>query len=348
MALKYGYATQGMFSFKTKEASYGAAVTINSSNFFSLLGAKIKVEWPDLVADDGDMITGSEFPTEQEIQEADTRIIITEERAHPSFVAAAMALATGSNTPAQDGALVAYRHLAVPMAAGSAMPSINAVVELGGIKRLYKGLFAESVKISGQKGGYINCELVLRGNGSRPADVTAFVASISESWLKVRNIRAWMESGANISISATPAQGAEDISSATPDVLSNRFKSFEFSWSNNPEKQLDNLGVDHGVRAAALKFGLTHNDGTEVGYYEAQDNLACEIDLDSGTIIASTGAFKYGLDMIFPLGRLKKAPLPDGGTTGILDAEYEVLLMDNGTDPLFKCYTYNAIAAFLA
>ncbi len=345
---KYGFATEGMFSFLTKEVSYGAAVVINSTNFFSLRGAKIKVEWPDDVKDDGDMVTGHEFPTTQEILQAQTRITITEDKAHPAFVAAAMAIAAGSNTPAQDGVLTAFRHKAVPIAYGSAMPTINGVVKIGGGQYLYKGLFAESVKISAKKGDYLSCELVLRGNGSRTTDATSFVAWPAESWFKSRNIRAWKESGANISISPTPVQGAEDISSATPAALAPRLESFDFSWANNPELQLDNLGVDMGRRAASLKYSLLYDDTTEIGHYANQDNLALEFDLDSGTIIAATGAFKYGIDLIVPCCSLKAAPIPDGGETKILKADYDVTIKDDGTNPIFEFYTYTSIAAFIA
>lgn len=348
MGVKFGYATQGMFSFFTKEASYGAAVTVNGTNFMTLKGAKIKVEWPDDVSDDSDMITGYEVGTTQEILQAKVRITITEERSHPSFVAGARALVFGSNTPAQDGAFAAYRHKAVAMANSGTLPSINGIVIVGGIQRLYKGLVADSYKESASKDGYLSTELVLIGNGTRVANADSFPAWTSESWLKARNIRCWLETGANIAIAATPTQGTEDISSATPDALSTRFLSYEFGFNNSVDPQLDNLGMDIGKRTYSLKIGLTHNDGTELGYYEAQDNCAVEIDLDSGTLIDAGGAFKFGSNLVIPRSRIKSAPLPDGGETGRLPVDLDFTLLDDATNAVAIAHTYVAAAAFIA
>lgn len=348
MAIKFGYTTQGMFSFFTKEASYGAAVTVNGTNFMTLKGAKIKVEWPDNVSDDADMVTGYEFGTSQEILQAQVRITITQERSHPSFVAAARAIILGSNTPTQDGAETAYSHKAVPMANSAALPSINGIVVIGGEQRLYKGLVAQSYKESASKDGYVQTELVLVGNGTRTVSADSFPAWVEESWLKARNIRCWLETGTDISIAATPAQGAENISSATPDALSTRFRSYEFSYENDVEFKLDNLGTDIGRRKAALKISLDYTANTEIGYYENQANCAVEVNLDSGSVVDPQGAMKFGMITRVPRCRIKSAPLPDGGEPGRLGADLDFTILDDGTNDEVILHTYIAAAALIA
>jgi hypothetical protein len=337
-----------MFSFFTKEASYGAAVTVNGTNFLTLKGAKIKVEWPDDVADDSDMVTGTEFGTSQEILQAQVRITITEERSHSSFVAGARALTLGSNTPAQDGAETAYRHKGVLMANSASLPSINGIVVLGGNQLLYKGLVAQSYKENAAKGGYLTTELVLVGNGTRVANADSFPAWVDEAWLKARNLRCWLETGANISLDAAPTQGAESISSATPDALSTRFRSYEFSVDNKTEFQLDNLGVDIDRRDASFKIEMDYSDATEIGYYTAQDNCAVEVDLDSGSLVDPQGAFKFGCRTRIPRCRIKSAPIPDGGETGRLGSSLDFKILDDATNPVVETFTYIAAAALLA
>jgi len=345
---KYGWATKAMFSFKKKEATYDAAVTINSTNWFGVRGCKIKLEWPDIVMDNADSISGYEFPTQQEIAQNDVKITLTEERCHASFLGAAMALASGVCTSTKDGAFNAWQHYSYPSAL-NANVSVNGMVMIGTTQYLYKGLVAESVKISAGKEGYLNCEIVLRGSGTRAVDATAFIdPPANEPWLKVRNIRAWLESGTDITIDTTPAQGAENISSATPTPLVTRFRSFEFGWTNNIEKQLDNVGIDTGKRNATCKFSLVYSDGTELANYTAQDNLAFEVNLDSGTVIDAGGAYKWGFILIVSSGRLKVAPIPDGSQTGILTADYEFLVMDDTVNPGFLAFTYNGISQYIA
>jgi hypothetical protein len=170
---------------------------------------------------------------------------------------------------------------------------------------------------------------------------------VTESWLKARNTRCWLETEGNISIDAAPTQGAESISSATPDSLSSRIRSWEWSINNAPEWQLDNLGVDLGRRQYSVKISLDYSTTTEIGYYTAQDTCALDIDIDSGTLIAAA-VFKYGSRVRIPAAQIKAAPLPDGSEPGKLGCDLEFTVLDNGTDEEIQCFTYIAAAALLA
>jgi len=64
------------------------------------------------------------------------------------------------------------------------------------------------------------------GSGSRAESATAFVPSLTESWLMVKNMSAFLESGAAISIDAALTQGAENISSGVPRDINARLESF--------------------------------------------------------------------------------------------------------------------------
>jgi hypothetical protein len=51
---------------------------------------------------------------------------------------------------------------------------------------------------------------------------------------------------------------------------------------------------------------------------------------------------------VLPLGKLKEAPAAEGGIADKLTRNYNVTLLADGTNKIFKFVGYNAIAAYLA
>lgn len=347
-----GFKRRIMLSLYKKEATYDAGVTMNSTNACEMYGFDSDLEsWPDDVADDGGEITGFEFPTTQEIIRQKVELDYSEPRIKPNTLAGLGALVLGNVAATQDGALVAYRQLVTPIAHATALPSIQAE-SLSGTQYAYKGVVGKSLKISGKEDGFVSASAKMIGSGTRATSATAFAAKITESWIKTTQMKVWLESGANISISATPVQDAEDISIATPDDLKIRIKSFDFEWDNN---NFTNFGYGSSVlqendkgarRTAKLTFSLIYQDDTELAYYTAQDTVAIEFDA-KGALIAAGGAMFYGMDLIVPAFKLK--PISKKGKVGdFLTQDFEALLIDNGTNPLVQLYVYTAKTGYLA
>ena len=351
-----GWDEQFMLSGFSKEATFDTGVTMNASNAFSLKGfSPIGVEWDDTVVNDKDDVTNTEFGTDQELVEQGVKLPVALPKAKPNDVAALATLTLGSITSTLDVA-TAYGHKITPVAMGSALPSIQAEHKKGGIQYAYKGIKSNSLKLSAEAGGHLSVESELIGSGTRSASATAFVASITESWMKMNNAKCWTETGSNISITGTLVQGAQDISNVTPDDLKVRIKSFEFGYNNNLEKQIGFGGagvaqdIDYARRTMDLKFTLNFLNSaaaTEFAYYTAQDAVAFEIDL-KGSIISGGGTSYYGVQLIIPRGKLKKAPLPQGGPSDILTQEYELDIQNDGTNDPVIIEVYNAQAAYLA
>jgi hypothetical protein len=362
MAKQFRKLDQLMLSLGDKEASYDAgpaAWTAGSAVQLFAFGDAY-VEWDDQIVSDRDTIHGSQFATISEIIRQDARLAYAEPLVRPTHLGGLAALAGGVVAVAQDGVLVAYRHKVTPVAADVALPSIGMIEKASGEQYKYGGLCLESFRLTrgGPNNAYHSIEAGLVGSGTRAADATAFVTKGGESALTWGKTKCWLETGTNIAIAATPAQGAENISDDTPDNLSARLLNYEFRHTNAlqledgyfPGSGKVRGRLDHGgARGAHISLTLIVNPATlatERAYYENRDAVAIEINQDSGVIIASTGVFKFGFILIIPKLHLEK---PTRGTQedfNIITLEGDA--MDDGTNPLWQLYTYNAYAAYLA
>jgi hypothetical protein len=344
-----------MMSLFKKEASYNAGVTMNSANACELSGFDSEpADWPDELPTDEGEVTGSEQATVQEILRNKVEIAYSEPKAKPNSLTGLAALVLGNIVSVQDGGLAAYRHYITPIAWNTPLPSIQ-VEEKAGNQWAYTGVVGKSLKISGKQDGFISLAAQLIGSGSRVTSATGFAAKISESWLKTTQIKVWLETGANISITATPSQDVEDISSATPDDLKVRIMSFDFEWDNQNHL---NYGYGSSVlqendkggeRKASLKFSLYLDDTTilnELDYYLNQDVTAIEFD-SKGALIAAGGTMYYGMSLVIPAFKIKK--ITRKAARGDLHSlDVDTTIINDGSNPVVKLHTYTAKAAYLA
>lgn len=350
-----GWNRQLMMSLFTKEASYDAGVTMNNTNAFSLTGFELDTSWDDTVVNDKGEVTGKEHGYDQDIISYGYKSTLKFPKVTPNTLAGLAQLALGARSSTKDGAFTAYVHKITPVAVGTALPSVQLEEKFGGLQYYYKGVKCNTLKLSGESGGLLALEAELIGSGTRGTSVTAFANTISESWMKLTNCKVWLESGADISITAGALnQNAEDISGATPDSLYPRLKSFEWSWDNKLEKQ-EGMGqlsgalqdLDYARRACGLKFSLIFNDGTELAYYTAQSACAIEFDL-KGALVAAGGSMYFGMDLIIPRFKLKPTPLPKGGPNDTLIQDFDCEVFDDGVNTASIISVYNAQAAYLA
>lgn len=355
MANKMGWNSQIMASFFKKEASYNAGVTMTAPNACSLKGfGNGPAAWKDKVVNDKDEVSGLEHGYDQEIVEKGLEMSLSFPKAKPNDLIGLSALALGAIASTQDGALAAYKHKITPVAAGTDLPSIQVEEKWGGVQQYaYQGLKVNTLKISGKAGDLVSIEASLIGSGTRTESVTAFVASISESWLKVNQMTAWLENGAAISIDSALTQAAENISSGTPRDIKAVIDSFEVTYNNNLEPIVGFGGagvlnsLDYKRRAIELKFSMLFKDKTDLDHYLNQTAYAFEVDL-KGSLIAVGGTMYYGAQIIVPRFKLKAPPLPKGGPGDFLKADFECEVFEDGTNAPLIIEAYNAIPAYLA
>lgn len=349
-----GWNQSLMMSLFGAEAEYDAGVTISTATACSMSGYEFEPTWDDTVTSDKGDVTGKEHGYNQEITAYGFSGTYKESKAKPNSLAGLGALVMGSVTDTQDGALTAYKHTIVPVTIGTGLPSIHIEHLKGGLQYKYTGIKGNSLKLSGEAGGFVSLEAALIGSGTRETSETSFVAAITESWLKMSSMSVFLESGANITITAAASrvQGAENISSDTPDDLGAKFKSFEFTYNNNATGQPGAGGegvfqdIDYGRRSVSMKIGLLQDAATELAYYTGQSVVALELNL-KGALIADGGAMYYGADLIIPRCKIKSAPLPTGGVDDDLTQEFDFEVFDDGTNHPAELIVYNAQAAYL-
>ena len=168
MNTKKGWEQSLMISSLTKEASYGASVPVNASNFQGVKAhTDYNPEWGDEVQTDKDTVSGAEHGTDLDIIGQAFTVGLVQPRAKPNFVNAMMLAALGSVTVTQDAALVAYKQKAVPIAVGSPLPSFNLIGKKGGLQYLHKGCKVGSASLSGEEGKPAQFEVEIIGSGAR-------------------------------------------------------------------------------------------------------------------------------------------------------------------------------------
>ena len=351
---KKSWKQEMMMSLFKKEATYDAGVTMSNANACGMSGFLLDPKWPDEIKNDKGSVTNYEHGNTQEITNTRVELTYTEDKAKPNSLAGLAMLTLGAITSTQDAALASYKHKITPVAHGTALPSMQVEHLKGGLQYAYKGIKGNTLKLSGEAGGYAQLEAALIGSGTRATSATAMAAKISESWMKLSNCKVWMETGANISTTIdTPlVQGTENISSATPDTIHTRLKSFEWMWNNNLKPQ-DGFGgagvyqdIDYGRRMQDLKFTMLFNDATELAYFTAQDACAIEFDL-KGAIVVATSVNYFGFHLVIPRFHIREAPLPVGGVDEELTAEFVCECEEDGTNSPVIIEVYSAQASYL-
>lgn len=351
---KKGWDAYLMASVFEKEATYAAGKTHTSGTSCSFKGFDFDPGHADVVTNDKDEINGKEHGYDQEITAYGNNPALKFARVRPNDLAAFAALVMGAVTPNQDGALTAYRHRIVPVTDGAGLPSISLVHKIGGIQTEYKGAVGNTLRLSGSAGGFLSMDVGMIASGNRATNAATFAAAISESWMKIDQCKFWLETGADITIGATPVQGSEDISSTTPDNLSIRAKSFELGWDNKAEGQPGFGGggylqdVIYGRRAATFKASIQFADAVEIAYFTSQAVCAVELDFKAAGLIAVGGAMYYGAHIVIPRMKIKAFPQPKGGVNDALSQDFDFEVFENGTNPAVIMDVYTAQDAYLA
>lgn len=351
---KKGWDAYLMASVFEKEATFAAGKTHTNSTSCSLKGFEFDPGYGDVITNDKDEINGKEHGYDQEITAYRNNPSLKFARVRPNDLAAFASLVLGSTTPTQDGAHTAYRHRIVPIADGNDLPSISLVHKIGAIQTEYKGAKGNTLALSGEAGGFLSMDVGMIASGSRAANTDTLAAAITESWIKIDQLKVYLETAANITIAASPTQATEDISSATPDDLSIRGRSFAFEWDNKAEGQPGFGGagylqdVIYGRRAASLRMSIQFASSAEIAYFTAQDACAIELDFKAAGLIASGGAMYYGAQIVVPRAKIKAYPQPKGGVNDSLIQDFEFEIFENGTNPAVILDVYTAQAAYLA
>ena len=363
MALELHYLDKLMLTTLTKETSYNTEVsTWDATTCQSLIdydGASAHELYDDTIVTNADVITGKEFISHQELPRQSVRINYNEPRVKPNTLAALLGLTLGSITSTQDGILIAYRHKIVP-GSGVAIPSVGAQTKHGdnGAQYKYTGIKSDNVVFS-DNAPYCRCQSALIGSGTRSTATDAFVGSVAENWLRWGDAKIYLRDVTGISpitIPSTPSQTASNLG-GSPINISTRVLSWTWTWNNNLVPDFGyraSTGAVRGnfhptKRSATISFTVecdSADEATHLSYYFTQAQLALELNLNSGTLIAATGAFKYGVIMVLP--RLQLTAIPRGETNQLENLTFTANILDDTTNPQVAIWVYDNVPAYLA
>lgn len=348
---------QLMLSLFDKEATYDigpSAWTAGSACSMKDFRDSVQDEWPDELGDNRGQV-GSEFATRQEILRRSARIPYTTDQAKPNELAGLIGLNLGTVVSVQDAALTAYRHKLTKAAAYS-LPSIGAQLKHeGGRQYRYYGVKGDGFTLS-QAGGYMSLEAPLLGSGTRATAADAFAAAISEDPVLWANASIFVKAVTSaISIPATPAQGSANLGGSEVN-LSTRVLEYNLNWNNalngpggyragSKARQMLKASPRSGTLRLSVEVDQT-TEAAQLDYYLNQSDIAVELNIDSGTIIAATGAFKFGMIAIIPQVRFKS--LGKSVVDGYEALNFEGEVMNDETNSELVVFVYNAQSVYLA
>ncbi len=351
------YQRQLELSLFDREATYDAgpgAWTSGSACSMLDFDPKTQDDWPDVLGSNEGQV-GRELASRIEIVRQDVKIPYAEAQAKPNSLAGLLALNLGTVASTQDGAVVAYRHK-ITKAVSYSLPSIGAQMKHeGGRQYKYTGLKGDGYTLA-MNADYLRLDAPLLGSGTRSTAADAFAAAISENPLLWANAKNFVKatSGA-ISIPAIPVQGAANLGGSEVN-LSTRILDFSHAWTGalaGPAGYRAGSNVRQnlkaGRRSGVVKFGLevdVATEAAELDYYLNQSKVAVELNIDSGTIIANTGVFKYGLIVIIPQIQFKTIGKNVEGEYEKID--YDGTIMDDGTNSEVVIFVYDAQTTYLA
>ena len=361
MAIQRHYLDQLMLSLFDKEATYDAGpggwLAANACSMLEFDDASAHTEWNDLIVGNEDVVLSKEFADKQEIARQDVRINYTEPRVKPNTLAGLVGLTLGTVASTQDAALTAYRHKLTPANAFS-LPSIGAQTKHeSGRQYDYKGVKSDGYSLS-LNDAYLQFASTLIGSGTRAIASDTFPAAISEDWHRWGDAKVFVKdtAGTPITDPGTPVQGSANLGGSEVE-LSSRVMSFSHEFVNGLQADLGYRSgsakvrgnLHPGRRSGSISIGIEVDSATEAAeldYYLNQAKLALEVNLDSGTIIAATGAFKFGLIMIIPL--LQLTSLPRGSEAERETLTFEGKILDDGTNAEIIWHVFNAQSIYLA
>lgn len=359
MAKKFGYQKRCMLSLPTKEASYGAGVTVSAANYHLMNGYVLEAKPDDKLDSDLEAVNGYEFMTERDIIEYRTSFGYEQPRGTPNAIAGLGKLAFGAATATQDAALTAYKHYITKVAAGTDLPTIGMVVDPANRQDTYKGVGAGSFKLSGEKEGIIKVAADLITSGELTESASTWQSKVTEVLMRFADMEVYIHQNPDPATdwiaAAALSQTTDNISSGhTLTSIGSRVRSFSFEHNNNPDLIANAggggylQGIDFGRRSASLHLSLDYVDETERDYYTAGDDLSLEFNCKSSTLVAAGGAFYYGFILRFSQVRPKQRPEPKGGPGDAYTLDLDFDVMNDGTNTEYDLTVYTAIAAYLA
>lgn len=359
MALERDFVKQFMISHGDKEATYDAGPALWTAGAANSLidWEPFDPIWNDTHQSDTDVVTGRELQSVHKLVRQSVTLAYNEPRTKPHSLAAFMGLSLGTITSTQDGTLTAYRHKIIP-SSSIALPSIAAQVKYdGGTQWKYTGLKGDGFTLENND-AFFRFQSPMIGSGTRVTAADAFPAAISEDWLLWGNSSLYLKNtaGTPITVPPTPSQSTANLGGSEVNLSSYMIR-FMVQCQNNLQPDMgyrpstgkvrQNFHPTRRVGSVTMQFETdSATEADELNYYINQSQLALELTINSGTVVAAGGVFNYGMVLLIP--RVQIRELARTATQQLENLTYTMDIMEDGTNPYIVPFVYNATASYLA
>jgi len=364
MALQFTHGRQVYVQAFLKESEWDTAETVEAASGYTLSefegGA---IDYKEVRRDD--ISQGCEFGYDGYISRHDYGCSLMFPYLRPTDLGFLFGYALGTSAETA-GTGTEYRHKNTLVSTGI-VPTFAMVVKEAGLQKLITGCAISSLTVS-RNGDYVqaSCEIV----GTRIADNSDdFPAEIAEEPLLYGNSSIWIESGADIDITATPDQGAENISAGTPDDLRadivegptitiNNNLRLDRAWDAANATDVMCKGQLHRGAKREITVEWTQNFESDAiyDYFIGASNVTSHVAFEwnlvetAQGVIGSGGAMYFGFIFMMPRGNLE----PVGAASdndGVLTRSYKLTAKtpttaaDSETNPVLA-YVYTAQAGY--
>lgn len=344
-----GRARTCMVSAAAKEASLGVGATIDT--LFSISGEPPNLEFETVP--NNDLANGYEEPTSQDVVTHYLKApTIATPRATPDMLAFLMCAVLGVHTHTTTGG--AGIHTITPQ-----VPSITTVetfslecLDVSGVQLKNDGVAANSLTLSGQRGGFLTLASDLMGSGKYAAATHTASEQTSEPRLHMKDVHVWFGAGSYAGATVTQATATSDLSGSPADITTN-LEGFSYTPSKNIDPKF-NFTVGGGLtwgRAERGDFGqtlelttlMTQDDLTLI---LNQTNCAMQIKAGDPSKVINGGAKWYGFNLIWPLLQVKSY-VKTGAVKGRVMVKFTLTVESDAVYGSFRGTVWNGRTTYL-
>ncbi len=310
-----------------RESSFGTPAPVDTA--FNFEGPPTDIEINQVHTDENE-ITGLNEPGSHEILNWKLEGV-HRQRAAPHnlayFLSAVMGKVT-TQTPDVINDPSVRRHWIERDIANSALPSVT-LVEFDGIaQKRFPGVFAQSMKVTGERNDFLKLDARFFGMGKEESSAIAKPAVIPESYLRYGDVE--FTRGGSLSGSVA---GGDLAVGASPVSFKGDLRSFAWTIDNqaNPVYEMgDNSGhVSRAERGDRFTHELSavfemQDDNHKTGLINGTQYVL-NIPIVGGVISGGSGAFNFSVNFIFPKVVYREAKKIRDRQAVIVNAEFQVL-----------------------
>ena len=311
----------------SRESVFGSPATVDTAFNFEGPPTDIKINSAEI---DENEITGLNEPGSHQVLNWKMDGV-HRQRTTPHNLAYFLSVVMGKVTtqiPDAGNDPTVRRHWIERETGDAALPSVT-LIEFDGIaQKRFPGIFAKSVKVTGERNDFLKLEAQLGGMGKEESSAIGKPTVVAESYLRYGDVEltrggslSGSVAGGDLAVGGSPVSFKADLRS--------------FAWMiDNQARSIYEMGDNSGYASRAERGDRFSHDLTAV--FEMQDDshktglingtqYVLDIPIVGAVIPGGSGAFNFSANLIFPKVVYREAKKDRDGQALIVNAEFQVL-----------------------